>query len=103
MYPGSIMNKKIFGIICIVIAVIELILCFFGPFALQKKPSLFVFPISSYGLEDNEIKEITAFIEQSFANSRSYAIISQFVVIEYIKEKGLEIDISGTELDLPGY
>ncbi len=89
------MNKKIFGIICILIAVIEFTLCFIGPIALVKKPSLFVFPIYSYGLEKDEIELLTNYVEQSFANSRSYAIVSQFVIIEYLEEKGLDIDNLG--------
>ncbi|MBN2441528.1 MAG: apolipoprotein N-acyltransferase [Spirochaetales bacterium] len=97
------MNRKIYGIVWILIAVIEFILCFYGPLALQKKPSLFLFPIKSYGLKDNEIEDITAFVEQSFANSRSYAIVSQFVVIEYIKGKGLDLDIPGPDSDLHEY
>ncbi len=89
------MNKKVFGIVCISIAVIEFILCFFGPIALVKKPSLFVFPIYSYGLEEDEIQDITDYVEQSFANSRSYSIISQFVIQEYLIENGLDINILG--------
>jgi apolipoprotein N-acyltransferase len=77
-------NKlHIFGIITLIVAIIEIILCFMGPIAFIPKPSLVLFPVISSTLTDEESNVVTDLIEREFAFMKSYAIVSQNFIKEF--------------------
>ena len=90
---GSI-KLRIFGIIAVAIAIIELLLCFTGPIAFIPKPSLVFFPVVSASLTDEEGASVTDLIEREIALIKSYAIVSQSFIEEYFIRTNPEFDRS---------
>jgi apolipoprotein N-acyltransferase len=74
---------RVFGGLAVAVAVVELLLCFQGPIAFKKKPSLVLFPPFSAGLTENEVSRLAAFAERQIARLRSYEIVSYSFVEEY--------------------
>ncbi len=80
---NKINYMHIFGIVVIVVAIIEIILCFMGPIAFIPKPSLVLFPVISSSFTEEESANVTDLIEREFAFMKSYAIVSQNFIEEY--------------------
>jgi hypothetical protein len=80
------MRSKVFGVLCLVVSIAELIACFIGPMAFVRKPTLAVFPIFSIGLDDKQTREVTSFLEKAFASTNSFAIISQIAMADYVRK-----------------
>jgi len=85
---------RIFGIIAVAVAIIELLLCFTGPIAFIPKPSLVFFPVVSASLTDEENAGVTALLEREIALIKSYAIVSQSFIEEYFIRTDPEFDRS---------
>jgi apolipoprotein N-acyltransferase len=77
---------KIFGLLSLCIAVIEIILCFFGPIAFVQKPSLVIFPLLTLEGEftQTEKRSVETYLEEEFAKTGSFAIVSKQVVDDYL-------------------
>ena len=86
------MRLRFFGIISIAVTVIELLLCFVGPMAFIRKPSLLLFPVFSHGLEEGEIEAVTGFIEKKIASTNSFSIVSQRLIVDYFLRTDPEYD-----------
>ena len=76
--------KRLFGAAAILVATVELVLCFRGPIAFVQRPSLVVFPVLSVGLSEEEATQVTAFVEQRLALIGCYAVASRNVLEEHI-------------------
>ena len=74
---------RIFGFIAVAVAAVELLLCFSGPMAFFRKPDLLVFPPFASQLTDEEVIELTEFVEQQIALTKSYSIITYSSLEEY--------------------
>ena len=96
---GNTRKLFIFGLIAILIAVVEFVLCFTGPIAFVQKPSLILFPPFATGLTDEEISEATAFIEQQIALTNSYSITSHSFIEEYFIRTDPDFDRSTLKPD----
>jgi len=79
----KITRLHLFGIISVIVVIIELILCFTGPIAFIPKPSLVLFPVISSTLTDDENAAVTDLIEREMAFMKSYAIVSHDFIEEY--------------------
>jgi len=74
---------RIFGILAVAVAVIELILCFTGPISFIQRPTLMLFPPFATNLSADQIAEVSAFIEKQIALTNSYSITSHSFIEEY--------------------
>lgn len=83
---------RIFGIIAVVVALTELLLCFTGPIAFIPKPSLVLFPVVSSSLTEEESATVTDLIEREIAYMKSYAIVSRDFIEEYFVRTDPEFD-----------
>jgi hypothetical protein len=73
----------IFGLSTVLLAVVELVLCFAGPIAFIQKPSIMLFPPFATGLSNDEVSQAAAFVEQQIALTNSYSITSHSFIEEY--------------------
>jgi apolipoprotein N-acyltransferase len=85
-----------YGFLAVIVSVLELFLCFNGPIAFTRKPSLMVFPVQGAGLTEQETARAEDFIERQIALTRSYAIVSR----RFIRERALASDPSSTGAQL---
>jgi hypothetical protein len=72
----------VFGLLAVLVAVVELVLCFAGPFAFIQKPTLMLFPPFATGLTTDKVSKITVFIERQIALTNSYSITSHSFIEE---------------------
>ena len=84
----------IFGLLAILVALVEFVLCFTGPIAFVQKPSLMLFPPFATGLTDDEISRAAAFTEQQIALTNSYSITSHSFIEEYFIRTDPDFDRS---------
>ena len=85
---------RVFGILAILVVAAEVLLCFSGPIAFVRKPSLAFFPLFSTNLSAEESAATTAFIEQELALTGSYTIVSQSFIEEYFMRTDPDFDRS---------
>jgi hypothetical protein len=85
-----------FGFLALAVSVIELSLCFVGPLAFTRKPSLMLFPAQSTGLTEEDTARVEGFIERQIALTRSYAIVSR----RFIRDRALGTDPASTGAQL---
>ncbi len=85
-----------YGFLAVAVSVLELLLCFNGPIAFTRKPSLMLFPLQSTGLTEKETTRAEDFAERQIALTRSYAIVSR----RFIRERALGTDPSSTGAQL---
>lgn len=85
------MRLKIFSILSAIIVIVELVLCFAGPMVLVQRPSLMVFPIYYYNLEEDVVESITQYIEISIAETNSFKIVGRNLFHEYLEENKIVI------------
>ena len=74
---------RLFGLLFVVVFTVELLLCFSGPFAFLRKPTLMLFPPFSTGLSEEQVAEVTSYLEREIALTNSYSIISHSFIEEY--------------------
>jgi apolipoprotein N-acyltransferase len=94
---GKLKALRIFGLIAVIVSVIEIILCFFGPIAFIHKPTLVLFPPFSTGLEDEEVSRAVEFIERELASTNSFSIVSQSSIVNYFVRTDPDYDQSKLE------
>jgi len=85
---------RIFGLLAVAVAVIELILCFTGPISFIQRPTLMLFPPFTTNLNAEQIAEVSAFIEKQIALTNSYSITSHSFIEEYFIRTDPEFDKS---------
>lgn len=85
---------RIFGLLAIAVAVIELILCFTGPISFIQRPTLMLFPPFTTNLSAEQIAEVSGFIEKQIALTNSYSITSHSFIEEYFIRTDPEFDKS---------
>jgi apolipoprotein N-acyltransferase len=73
----------VFGLLALLVAVVELVLCFAGPLSFIQKPSLMLFPPFSVGLTGEETSRAGAYIERQIALTNSYSVTSSSFMEEY--------------------
>ena len=66
---------RIFGGIVLIVAIIELVFCFTGPFSFIRKPTLMLFPPFTSEMEDEKVEKVIGFLEREIALSNSYSIV----------------------------
>ncbi|RPJ07045.1 MAG: hypothetical protein EHM28_08540, partial [Spirochaetaceae bacterium] len=83
---------KIFAFLSILLALVQIILCFFGPIAFEQKPSLAVFPlmVPTGDFDSQEILRAQVFFEEEFAKTGSFAIAGKMAIEEYIQKNKAE-------------
>jgi apolipoprotein N-acyltransferase len=74
---------RLFGILFIIVFAVELVLCFYGPFAFTRKATVILFPPFASGITDEQKEEVTNFLEREIALTNSYSIISHSFIAEY--------------------
>lgn len=87
----------LFGIIAVIVSMVELVLCFAGPIAFIQKPSLVVFPPFSIGLTENETSRVVEFVEREIALTNSFSIVSQSSLENYFVRTNPDFDRSKLE------
>jgi apolipoprotein N-acyltransferase len=87
----------LFGIIAVIVSMVELVLCFVGPFAFIQKPSLVVFPPFSIGLTEKETSRVVEFVEREIALTNSFSIVSQSSLENYFVRTNPDFDRSKLE------
>ncbi len=88
---------RLFGIIAVLVSLVELVLCFAGPIAFIQKPSLVLFPPFSIGLTENEISRAIEFIEREIALTNSFSVVSQSSIENYYVRTDPDFDRSKLE------
>ncbi len=88
---------RLFGIIAVLVSLVELVLCFAGPIAFIQKPSLVLFPPFSIGLTENEISRAIEFIEREIALTNSFSVVSQTSIESYCIRTDPDFDRSKLE------
>ena len=76
-------DLRLFGLLFIALFAIELLLCFSGPIAFLRKPTLMLFPPYSVDLTDEESVKVIEYLEREIALTNSYSIISHSFIEEY--------------------
>ncbi len=94
---GKMKALRIFGLIAVIVSLIELVLCFAGPIAFIQKPTLVLFPPFSTGLEDKEVARAAEFIERELASTNSFSIVSQSSIVNYFIRTDPDYDQSKLE------
>ncbi|HUV06084.1 MAG TPA: hypothetical protein VMX75_00050, partial [Spirochaetia bacterium] len=85
---------RVFGVIALVVTLVELLLCFAGPIAFVQKPSLVLFPPFSNGLTADEVSRMVSFIEREIALSNSFSIVSRSFIENYFVRTNPDFDKS---------
>ena len=88
---------RLFGVIAVIVSLVELVLCFAGPIAFIQKPSLVVFPPFSFGLTEDEIPRVVEFVEREIALTNSFSIVSQSSLENYFVRTDPDFDRSKLE------
>jgi len=74
---------RIFGLLAITVALVELLFCFTGPFRFVQRPTVVLFPPFAHKLTPEQSAEVSAFIEKQVALTKSYSITSYSFIEEY--------------------
>jgi hypothetical protein len=90
----KIVQLRIFGLLAVAVAVIELILCFTGPISFIQRPSLMLFPPFATNLGAEQVAEVSTYIEKQIALTNSYSITSHSFIEEYFIRTHPEFDKS---------
>jgi len=90
-FAGS-RSLRFFGLLAIVVAVVELVLCFTGPFRFVQRPTVVLFPPFTHNLTPEQSMEVSAFIEKQVALTKSYSITSYSFVEEYFVRTDPDFD-----------
>jgi apolipoprotein N-acyltransferase len=83
---------RIFGVLAVAVAVVELLLCFTGPFRFVQRPTVMLFPPFANNLTPEQSLEISAFIEKQVALTKSYSITSYSFIEEYFVRTDPDFD-----------
>jgi apolipoprotein N-acyltransferase len=83
---------RIFGLLAVVVAVVELVLCFTGPFRFVKRPTLVLFPPFAHNLSPQQSMEVSSFVEKQVALTKSYSITSYRFIEEYFVRTDPDFD-----------
>ncbi len=81
--PETRVRLRVFGLAALLVAMAELALCFVGPMAFVRKPTLMLFPPHSWNLSEEEVARTADFIERKLALTNSYSIVSRRFIEEY--------------------
>jgi apolipoprotein N-acyltransferase len=91
---GTSVRLRAFGLLAVTVAVVELVLCFTGPIRFAQRPTLMLFPPFGGNLSQEQIDEISAFIEKQIALTNSYTITSHSFIEEYLVRTDPDFDKS---------
>jgi apolipoprotein N-acyltransferase len=80
----ELFKLRLFGLLAVIIFIVELILCFNGPFAFVHKPTLILFAPLDERISPDEETALIEFLEQQIALSNSYTIVDHRSVEEHI-------------------
>ncbi|TVQ36068.1 MAG: apolipoprotein N-acyltransferase [Spirochaetaceae bacterium] len=81
------MRPRTYGIFTVLIAAAQIALCFVGPMAFLRKPSLAVFPLRTFGVAHDEIPLLMDFVERAIADTNSFSLVSRrFLIDHFVKE-----------------
>ncbi len=75
---------RIFGLLAVTVAVVELVFCFTGPFRFVQRPTVVIFPPFAHNISPEQTIEVSAFIEKQVALTKSYSITSYSFIEEYL-------------------
>lgn len=82
------MKRFIFPLISLSVIVLELVLCFTGPMALTKTPSLYIAPLLNVGGSDEDLDAAYYKVEQTVAQTKSFDVISRQLLEDYLIDRG---------------
>jgi apolipoprotein N-acyltransferase len=85
---------RVFGLLALLVSLVELLLCFAGPLAFIRRPTLILFPPLSFNMSEQEIRQVTAFVEREIARTNSYSVVSQSLLEEYFMKTNPDFDRS---------
>jgi apolipoprotein N-acyltransferase len=85
---------RIFGLMAVAVAVVELVLCFTGPFRFVQRPTVVIFPPFAYNITPQQSTELSSFIEKQVALTKSYSITSYSFIEEYFVRTDPDFDKS---------
>jgi apolipoprotein N-acyltransferase len=74
---------RIFGVLAVAAAIVELVFCFTGPFRFVQRPTIVLFPPFTHNLTPAQSAEVSSFIEKQVALTKSYSITSYSFIEEY--------------------
>jgi apolipoprotein N-acyltransferase len=74
---------RIFGLLAVAVAVVELVLCFTGPFRFVQRPTVVLFPPFAHNLTARQCLELSSYVEKQVALTKSYSITSYNFIEEY--------------------
>jgi len=97
MLPKRISSTRIFAVLALLVAAVELVLCFVGPIAFVQRPSLMLFPPLSSSLSEEQLEASAEFIERQIALTKSFSIVSHDFIEEYFIRTDPEYDRSKLE------
>lgn len=80
------------GGLCLLAAIVELILCFYGPFVLDIKSTTFIFPLYADVLSDEENQRLTKVLNEEFAASRRYLVVDHGHGAARLTEQGKSLE-----------
>ena len=90
--PAGSTELRIFGLLAVIVAVVELVLCFAGPFRFVQRPTVVLFPPFAHNLTPQQNQELFAFVEKQIALTKSYSITSYSFIEEYFVRTDPEFD-----------
>ena len=90
--PAGSTELRIFGLLAVIVAVVELVLCFAGPFRFVQRPTVVLFPPFAHNLTPQQNQELFSFVEKQIALTKSYSITSYSFIEEYFVRTDPEFD-----------
>ena len=78
------MRLKINPIITIIIALVEIFLCFWGPIALINKPDLIIFPLYTNDIGPDKHNQLENFLEDNIISLSSFNLIGLDIMENYL-------------------
>jgi apolipoprotein N-acyltransferase len=90
--PGGSTRLRVFGLLAVAVAVVELVFCFTGPFRFVQRPSLVLFPPFAHNLTPEQSVGVSTFIEKQVALTKSYSITSYSFIEEYFVRTDQDFD-----------
>ena len=83
---------RIFGLLAVAVAVVELVLCFAGPFRFVQRPTVVLFPPFAHNLTPQQNQELFSFVEKQIALTKSYSITGYSFIEEYFVRTDPDFD-----------
>ena len=83
---------RVFGLLAVAVAVVELVLCFAGPFRFVQRPTVVLFPPFAHNLPPQQRQELSSFVEKQIALTKSYSITSYSFIEEYFVRTDPDFD-----------